>query len=93
MFGVANPDLSAWSYLNQYYVLEFVTLIVTVTLAFMISAVFRSSGLAIGLSLFIVLAGPALGQLLKLVNRKWVDYVSVRASESEQVYWLERCGS
>ena len=75
VFGVANPDLSAWSYLNQYYVLAFVTLIVTVTLAFMISAVFRSSGLAIGLSLFIVLAGPALGQLLKLVNRKWVDYI------------------
>ncbi|SDS28448.1 ABC-2 type transport system permease protein [Paenibacillaceae bacterium GAS479] len=74
-FGTLNEKMSAWSYMNQFFLMEFISSTVTVTLAFMISAAFRSSGLAIGLSLFIVLMGSSLSQLLGLVNKPWVDYV------------------
>lgn len=75
VFGVLDPEMSAWSYVNQFFLLQFVSFIVTVTLAFMISAVFRSSALAIGLSLFIVLMSEVMSQLFSLVNKPWVDYV------------------
>ncbi|WP_021877363.1 ABC transporter permease [Paenibacillus sp. P22] len=75
VFGAADPAMSAWSYFNQSFFMQFISLIVTVTLAFMISSVFRSGALAIGLSLFVVLMGKTLGQLFGLIDRKWVDYV------------------
>ncbi|QJC51150.1 ABC transporter permease [Paenibacillus albicereus] len=74
-FGVLDPGLSAWSYYHQYFLLELISSIVGVTLAFMISAVFRSSALSIGLSLFLLLMGATLSQLLQLVDKAWVDYV------------------
>ncbi|KHE66736.1 ABC transporter permease [Halobacillus sp. BBL2006] len=50
-----------------------VDLLMMVTLAFMISTVFRSSSLAIGISIFLLFTGPQLAQLLS--NYDWVKYV------------------
>lgn len=52
--------------------LQCVELIMTVTLAFMISTVFRSSSLAIGLSMFVMFAGPGIAMLLS--RYEWGKY-------------------
>lgn len=62
-------------YLLSYYGLNLIQIIVTVTMAFMISTVFRSSALAIGLSIFLLLGGNMMAALLSLLDKPWVDYV------------------
>jgi ABC-2 type transport system permease protein len=50
-----------------------IDLVMMVTLAFMISTVFRSSSLAIGISLFLMFTGP---QFVSLLSRyEWVKYI------------------
>ena len=68
-------DLPVVGYMILYYIYEFVSLIITVTLAFMLSTVFRSGGLAIGLSLFVLLAGGTVSGLLSMLNYEWVNYI------------------
>ncbi|MFZ3580062.1 ABC transporter permease [Virgibacillus sp. DJP39] len=50
-----------------------IDILMMVTLAFMISTVFRSSSLAIGISLFLMFTGPQIVQLLS--NYDWVKYI------------------
>jgi ABC-2 type transport system permease protein len=54
------------------YALKLVDLIMVVTLAFMISTVFRSASLAIGISIFIMFAGQAISMLL--MRYSWGKY-------------------
>jgi ABC-2 type transport system permease protein len=54
------------------FVLKLVELIMVVTLAFMISTVFRSSSLAIGISIFIMFAGKVI--TLMLTRYSWGKY-------------------
>lgn len=51
-------EVSYWGRVFVLYVLQFVGVIVYTTFAFMIGSVFRSSSLAIGLSIFLLFAGP-----------------------------------
>lgn len=85
-FGIsAQPDVKAtfpmgesasvFSFMLKYYGLTLISSIVTVTLAFMLSTVFRSSGLAIGISLFLLLVVNSFSMLLVGLKYKWVDYV------------------
>jgi ABC-2 type transport system permease protein len=61
------------AHLWQTYLLEGVSTIMFVTMAFMISAAFRSSAMAIGFSIFAVFAGAL---LLQAVQRyKWSEYL------------------
>lgn len=53
--------------------LQSVNLIMMVTFAFMISTVFRSSSLAIGISLFLMFTGPQIVQLLS--KYEWSKYI------------------
>lgn len=73
MMGVSVTD--PWSYMLQYYGLQFVSTMVIVTFGFMMSSAFRSSGLAIGLSIFLLLSGNLLSQLLSLTDKAWVKFV------------------
>ncbi|MBH5319134.1 ABC transporter permease [Paenibacillus sp. GSMTC-2017] len=66
---------SNFGYIIQYYALSLVTTIMTVTIAFMISTIFRSNGLAIGISLFLVLIVNNILFLLGALPYKWVDYL------------------
>ena len=59
----------------SYYGLNLIQIIVTVTMAFMISTVFRSGALAIGLSIFLLLGGNMMAALLSLLDKPWVDYM------------------
>lgn len=71
---IPNGD-SPVSYLMQYYALTLVSLVVTVTLAFMLSTVFRSGGLAIGMSLFLLLGVNSFILLIAMLDYKWIDYL------------------
>ncbi len=66
---------SPWAYMLEFYGLQFISLIVVVTFGFMMSSAFRSSGLAIGLSIFLLLSGQILSGLFALVGKSWVKYV------------------
>lgn len=61
--------LAVW----QSYLLSCVSLVMTMTAAGMIAAIFRNSGLAIGISIFMMLAGPTITALLTRYD--WVKYV------------------
>ncbi|WP_075980036.1 ABC transporter permease [Bacillus massilinigeriensis] len=61
-------------HLMNYYGLQSITMLMLSTMAFMISAVFRNSSLAIGLSIFLMFTG---GQLTSLLASKfeWAKYI------------------
>ncbi|ANY65382.1 hypothetical protein BBD42_02020 [Paenibacillus sp. BIHB 4019] len=66
---------SAAVYNMKYYLMRFIALLVTSMIAFMLSTVFRSGGLAIGLSIFLVFSSISIGPFIGLMNYKWVDYL------------------
>ncbi|TLS35085.1 ABC transporter permease [Pseudalkalibacillus caeni] len=55
------------------YGLNSVDLVILSTFAFMMSSVFRSSSLAIGLSIFLMFIGPQISNLLR--NYEWSKYI------------------
>ncbi len=55
------------------YSYYFVNVIIFATLAFMISVLFRSNALAIGVSIFLLLTGGAIVQFLS--DREWAKYI------------------
>lgn len=63
------------TYFLQYYGLTLLSSIMTVTMAFMLSTIFRSSGLAIGIALFLLLVVNNFLMLLALLEYKWIDYL------------------
>lgn len=85
-FGInASPDIkptfvggegsNPLSYMLKYYGLTLISLVVTVTLAFMLSTIFRSSGLAIGMALFLLLGVNSFIALIAMLEYKWIDYL------------------
>ncbi|MUT67646.1 ABC transporter permease [Paenibacillus sp. NEAU-GSW1] len=62
-------------YFLKYYAYKFISLVVSTTLAFMISAVFRSGALAIGIALFIILIINTFIGLIAMLDYTWVDYL------------------
>lgn len=57
----------------QGYGLSLVTLVMMATFAFMISAIFRSSGMAIGLAIFLMMAGNTIVSFLS--QYEWSKYI------------------
>ncbi|WP_309245521.1 ABC transporter permease [Virgibacillus proomii] len=55
------------------YSFRLVDLLMMTTLAFMISTVFRNSSLAIGVSLFLLMSGSSIVQML--ADKEWVKYI------------------
>jgi len=71
-----NGDIyekSMFGHLISTYLLNCIDLLMMVTFAFMISTVFRSSSLAIGLALFLMFTGQQFVQLLS--KYEWVKYI------------------
>ncbi|WP_226673217.1 ABC transporter permease [Rossellomorea aquimaris] len=60
-------------YLIKHYLLQTINIVMMATMAFMISAVFRSSSLAIGISLFLLFVGGNATSLLAL-KFDWAKY-------------------
>lgn len=63
------------TYLFLYFCLKMITLLVIVTLAFMISTVFRSSILAISISLFLLIIVNTIVMALTMLDYAWIDYL------------------
>ncbi|RSK25790.1 ABC transporter permease [Bacillus sp. HMF5848] len=61
-------------YALKTYGLQSIQLIMIVTIAFMISTIFRNSALAIGLSIFILFTGTSIAMLLSQLNQNWGKY-------------------
>lgn len=68
-------EMAPFAYLLKFYGMKFITLMVTMTLAFMLSTIFRSSGLAIGLSLFLLLGVNSFVPLLAMLDYEWINYL------------------
>ncbi|WP_240633274.1 ABC transporter permease [Paenibacillus montanisoli] len=62
-------------YMFQVYLLDYIGLVMIVTFAFMLSTIFRSGGLAIGLSMFIYFFGLIASGLLAALDYNWVEYL------------------
>lgn len=77
LFGVSGsvaPDETLTAILQRYGI-KAIEIVMTATLAFMISTVFRSSSLAIGLSIFLMfVSGPIVAILVQL-RYTWVKYL------------------
>lgn len=72
--GVLNNS-HPFFYMIQVYILDYIGLIMIVTFSFMLSTIFRSGGLAIGLSMFIYFFGLIASGILSQLSYKWVDYL------------------
>ncbi|WP_433945652.1 ABC transporter permease [Paenibacillus sp. SN-8-1] len=70
-----NMEQSNFGHFSLMIFYKFVDLLVISIFAFMISTVFRTSGLAIGLSMFLLLAGGILGAILNPVKYAWAKYL------------------
>lgn len=71
--GGAVHEGSMLGHIIANYGIQFIQLIIMVTIAFMISSVFRNTALATGLSIFAMMAGPLVIQLL--AGYDWVKYI------------------
>ncbi|KPV56491.1 hypothetical protein QJ48_27410 [Paenibacillus sp. A3] len=72
--GAVTPDETLPAILQRYGI-KAIEIVMTATLAFMISTVFRSSSLAIGLSIFLMfVSGPIVAVLVQL-RYAWVKYL------------------
>ncbi|RED65044.1 ABC-2 type transport system permease protein [Cohnella lupini] len=67
--------LSAIEYMLQYYLLQFLGLVIIVTFGFMMSSAFRSSGLAIGISISLLFMGSIITGLFSMTDKAWVEYI------------------
>lgn len=73
-FNGVVTEQSMFVHLIYYYGLKSINMLLLATMAFMISAAFRNSSLAIGLSLFLLFMG---GQVTRLISIKyeWAKYI------------------
>ncbi|SDB98885.1 ABC-2 type transport system permease protein [Paenibacillus sp. UNCCL117] len=77
LFGMGAPLLPGGESMGNIvrtYLLDTVSIVMTVLLAFMISAAFRSSSLAIGLSIFLLLTKDGVVLILARLKYDWVKY-------------------
>lgn len=75
MSSLAVTD-SPWVYMLLLFLYQYIALIFVVTFGFMMSAAFRSGGLAIGLSIFLLLAGNLItGMIVAFTDKPWVKFL------------------
>ncbi|WP_027725577.1 ABC transporter permease [Tuberibacillus calidus] len=67
--------VSMGTHFLQYYASSLVDVIIMATFAFMLSTIFKTNALAIGLSIFLSLAGPIVVSLLSFVNENIAKYL------------------
>lgn len=81
IFSSSHSDTSsnmAWTPAQYSFLVllcQYVWLFIIATLAFMVSSVFRASGLAIGLSLFITFAGDIITAILNPERYSWAKFL------------------
>jgi ABC-2 type transport system permease protein len=71
--GIVSEQ-SMFVHMLIYYGLNSINMIMLATMAFMLSAVFRNSSLAVGLSIFLMFTGTQLTELLSM-KFSWAKYI------------------
>ncbi|REJ07443.1 ABC transporter permease [Halobacillus trueperi] len=66
-------DAGIFSFTVSQYLLSFVELIMMATFAFMIASVFRNTSLAIGLAIFLMMAGSSI--IVFFMEKEWAKYI------------------
>ncbi|WP_078408891.1 ABC transporter permease [Priestia abyssalis] len=74
-FGPGGGGLFMFGKVTSTYCLQFIEILMMVTFAFMISTVFRSSSLSIGLAIFLTFMGKPIVDILYHFNFEWGKYV------------------
>ncbi len=74
-YSFPGRDEGPLQFMLTFYGYKLVELLMVVTMSFMISTVFRSGGLAIGLSIFLLLGGSTLAGILSVFDYEWPKYV------------------
>ena len=67
--------MSHLAYLLAYYGYGAIELLIVVTMAFMISSVFRSGVLAIVLAIMLLFGGSMLSMIFAALDKDWADYL------------------
>ncbi|WP_337189844.1 ABC transporter permease [Sediminibacillus terrae] len=96
-FGVngANPllviqnqneytQIAAWAEMGRSYGLQLINLVMMATFAFMISSIFRNSGLAIGFAIFLMMAGNSI--IGFFMQYDWAKYILFANTNLEQYF-------
>lgn len=73
-FGLTT-ELKPLEFILRLYLYNFITLIVTVTMSFLISTVFRSGALSISLALILLFGGSIITNIFNLLDYEWVKYL------------------
>lgn len=74
-FGLSGSDEDGLNTTLLLYLYQFISLVFVVSFAFMLSAAFRSGGLAIGLSVFLLFGGTIINSILAVLDKPWVKFV------------------
>lgn len=83
---------STFEYFIKMLGYKFIEVLVTTVFAFMISAVFRASGLAIGLSMFLLFASGILSAILDPAKYAWAKYLLFNNMDLSQYAMRESAG-
>ncbi len=73
--GDTIHTMSSFLYAAKLYLLNSVNIVMMATLAFAVSSLFRSSALAIGISVFMMFAGNTIILVLQQFNQDWGRYL------------------
>lgn len=73
--GIFSEGSSPFGYIMENLLYSYIDLLVITVFSFMISAVFRSGGIAIGLSMFILFAGNIFTMLFHPERYAWAKYM------------------
>jgi len=74
-YRVGADNRSPLSYYMLQSVYKYISLLMVVTLSFLISTVFRSGSFAIGLAMFMLFAGQGISSLFMMLGQKWAKYL------------------
>ena len=74
-FGPGGGGLFMFGKVTSTYCLQFIEILMMVTFAFMISTVFRSSSLSIGLAIFLTFMGKPIVDILYHFKFEWGKYI------------------
>lgn len=75
-FGSSSSADDSFNTIVLLYLYQYISLVFVVSFAFMLSAAFRSGGLAIGLSIFLLFGGSIINSILAAFSDKpWVKFV------------------
>lgn len=79
-------EMSPFLHIIKLYLLNSVDVVVTATMAFALSSLFKSSALAIGTGVFCMMGGSTLIQILSMLKQDWARYLIFANTNLASIY-------